>query len=66
MSSEFETQIKAYIIITGGSIVMFVMGLIDDISELSSYFRFIIQALVSFLIVYIGDLRIDNFHGILG
>ena len=53
ISSEFETQIKAYLIVTGGSIVMFVMGLLDDISELSSYFRFFIQLLVAFLVVYI-------------
>ncbi len=66
ISSDFENHIKAYIIITGGSIVMFIMGIIDDISELSSYFRFFIQLLVSFLIVFVGDLRIDNFYGILG
>ena len=66
ISSEFETQIKAYIIITGGGVIMFIMGIIDDISELSSYFRFFVQALVSFLTVYVGDLRIDNFYGVLG
>ena len=66
ISSEFETQIKAYLIITAGSIIMFVMGLLDDISELSSYLRFIIQLFIAFLVVYIGDLRIDNFQGVLG
>ena len=66
MSLEFELQIKAYLMITGGSIVMFIMGIIDDISELSSYFRFFVQALISFLVVYVGDLRIDCFYGILG
>ena len=62
ISLEFETQIKAYLIITAGSTIMFVMGLLDDIGELSSYFRFIVQLLVAFLVVYIGDLRIYNFH----
>ncbi len=66
ISSEFEIQIKAYLIITGGSLIMFVMGLLDDISELSSYFRFFIQLLVAFLVVYFGDLRIYNFYGVLG
>ena len=66
ISSEFEVQIKAYIIITAGSIIMFIMGLVDDISELGSYFRFSVQLIISFLIVYIGDLRIDNFNGVLG
>ncbi len=66
ISSDFEVQLKSYLIITAGSIVMFIMGLIDDISELGSYFRFLVQAIVSFLIVYIGDLRIDNFSGVFG
>ena len=66
ISSEFETQIKAYLIITAGTIIMFVMGLLDDIGELSSYFRFFVQSLIAFLVVYIGDIRIDNFYGVLG
>ena len=66
ISSEFEIHIKAYLLITGGGIVMFILGLVDDISELSSYFRFFVQALISFFIVFIGDLRIDNFHGLFG
>ena len=66
ISLEFETQIKAFLFVTGGSIIMFVIGLLDDISELSSYFRFFVQLLVAFLVVFIGDLRIDNFHGVFG
>ena len=66
ISSEFQIHIKAYLIITGGSIVMFIVGLVDDISDLGSYFRFFIQALISFFVVYIGDLRINNFYGVLG
>ncbi|MFL2574066.1 MAG: MraY family glycosyltransferase [Flavobacteriales bacterium] len=65
-SSEFEVQIKSYILITAGTIVMFVMGLLDDISGLSSYFRFIVQLIIAFALAYIGDLRIDNFYGVLG
>ena len=66
ISSEFKTQIKAFLIITGGSVIMFIMGLLDDIGELSSYFRFFVQSVIAFLVVYIGDIRIDNFHGVLG
>ena len=66
ISSEFELQIKSYILITAGTIVMFVMGLLDDISGLSSYFRFIVQLIIAFALAYIGDLRIDNFYGVLG
>ena len=66
ISSEFEVQIKSYILITAGAIVMFVMGLLDDISGLSSYFRFIVQVIIAFALAYIGDLRIDNFYGVLG
>ena len=53
-------------LITAGTIVMFVMGLLDDISGLSSYFRFIVQVIIAFAVAYIGDLRIDNFYGVLG
>ena len=66
ISNEFETQIKAYIIVTAGSIIMFVLGLLDDISELSTYLRFFVQLLVATLVVYAGDLRILDFHGVLG
>ena len=45
---------------------MFVMGLLDDISGLSSYFRFFVQLIIAFTLTYIGDLRIENFYGILG
>ena len=41
--SEFLVQIKSYILITAGTIVMFVMGLLDDISGLSYYFRFLFK-----------------------
>ena len=58
-------QIKSYILITAGSIVMFVMGLLDDISGLSSYFRFLVQVIIAFTLTYIGDLG-DNFYGVLG
>ncbi len=66
ISSEFEVQIKTYILITGGTIILFVIGLLDDISELSSYFRFLIQVIIAFTLSSIGDLRIDNFHGVFG
>ena len=65
ISSEFEIQVKAYIIMTGGCVVMFIMGLLDDISELSSYFRFFIQLVIAFLTVYIGEIKIENFYGVL-
>ena len=66
ISSDFEIQIKSYILITAGTIVMFVMGLLDDISGLSSYFRFFVQVIIALALAFIGDLRIDNFHGVLG
>ena len=66
ISLPFQAQFKTYLIITAGSLIMFVIGLLDDINELSSNFRFFIQILVAFSVVYIGDLRISNFYGVLG
>jgi len=66
ISNEFGMYIEDYIIVTAGAMIMFVMGLLDDISELSSYLRFFVQLVVACVVVYIGDLRISDFHGVLG
>lgn len=65
-STQFDIQIKLYLLIVFGIITMFVMGLLDDIFELSSFLKFFIQFIVSFLIVYFGEIRINDFQGILG
>jgi len=58
--------LRGYFIITGGVIVLFIVGLADDLTSLSSRFRFLIQIIVSSVLVYFGDVRIESFYEIFG
>ncbi|HEX7585832.1 MAG TPA: MraY family glycosyltransferase [Prolixibacteraceae bacterium] len=49
-----------------GIIAMFFVGLKDDIIGLAAKKKFIIQIVMAFYLVIIGNYRITNFHGILG
>ena len=57
---------KRYLIISGGGVVLFIVGLADDLTSLSSRFRFLIQIIVSSVLVYFGDIRIESFYEIFG
>ena len=56
----------SYIIVTVSCIVMFIVGLSDDLSSLSFRFRFVIQLIVAFCFTYYGDIRIESFYGLFG
>ena len=43
---------------------IFVVGIIDDIYDISISYKIISQSLISISIIYFLDLRIHNFHGI--
>jgi UDP-N-acetylmuramyl pentapeptide phosphotransferase/UDP-N-acetylglucosamine-1-phosphate transferase len=49
-----------------GIIVMFVIGLKDDLIGLSARKKFILQLATAIYVVILGHYRITNFHGILG
>lgn len=49
-----------------GILVMFVIGLKDDIIGLSAKKKFVIQVAMAFYLVTLGNYRITNLHGILG
>ena len=57
---------KRYLIISGGGVVLFIVGLADDLTSLSSRFRFLIQLIISTVLVYFGDVRIESFYEIFG
>jgi UDP-GlcNAc:undecaprenyl-phosphate/decaprenyl-phosphate GlcNAc-1-phosphate transferase len=65
---DFESLHKfiSYIIITISCIVMFIVGLSDDLTSLSSRTRFAIQLIVAFCFTYYGDIRITSLHGLFG
>ena len=56
----------SYIIVTVSCIVMFIVGLSDDLTSLSSRFRFAIQLIVAFCFTYYGDIRIESLNGLFG
>jgi len=56
----------SYIIVTVSCIVMFIVGLSDDLTSLSSRLRFAIQVIVAFCFTYYGDIRIESLNGLFG
>ena len=56
----------SYIIVTVSCIVMFIVGLSDDLTSLSSRLRFAIQLIVAFCFTYYGDIRIESLNGLFG
>tara|TARA_E500000331_G_scaffold182672_1_gene176012 strand:- start:784 stop:1884 length:1101 start_codon:yes stop_codon:yes gene_type:complete len=56
----------SYIIITASCIIMFIVGLSDDLTSLSSRFRFMIQIIVAFCLTYFGNIRIESLSGLFG
>jgi len=59
-------KFRRFFIVIGCSILLFIVGLADDLTSLSSSFRFLIQLIISFSLVYFGDVRIESFHNIFG
>ena len=54
----------SYIILTFSCIVMFIVGLSDDLTSLSSRLRFFIQICVAFVLTFYADVRIENLNGL--
>lgn len=51
--------------IIGCLLVLFAMGIMDDLRDLSPSKKFLIQFITAFLIAYSG-IRVNNFHGLFG
>jgi len=47
-------------------IILFFVGLKDDIITLSTFKKFFVQVLAAGIVIFIGDIRIADFHGFLG
>lgn len=52
--------------VLASTIILFFIGLKDDISPVSATKKFFVQILSISIVVFAGDVRITNFHGILG
>ncbi|HSZ71824.1 MAG TPA: MraY family glycosyltransferase [Cytophagaceae bacterium] len=49
-----------------GTIILFFIGLKDDILPVSAFKKFFIQVLATGIVMFLGDIRICSFHGIFG
>jgi len=52
--------------VIAGCIILFFVGLKDDIITLSTFKKFFVQVLAAGIVIFIGDIRISDFHGFLG
>ncbi|MFN3403843.1 MAG: glycosyltransferase family 4 protein [Cytophagaceae bacterium] len=52
--------------ILAGAIIIFFIGLKDDIVSVSAFKKFFVQVLATGIVMFIGDVRISDFHGIFG
>jgi UDP-N-acetylmuramyl pentapeptide phosphotransferase/UDP-N-acetylglucosamine-1-phosphate transferase len=56
---------KANFIFASG-IIIFTIGLKDDLIALDPYKKFIAQFITAFIVVYFADIRFTNFYGVMG
>ncbi len=49
-----------------GTIILFFIGLKDDILPVSAFKKFFIQVLATGIVMFLGDIRVSSFHGIFG
>jgi len=47
-------------------LVLFVLGLLDDIVDIKSHLKFFVQLLVAVILVWKAEIRIESFYGVLG
>jgi UDP-GlcNAc:undecaprenyl-phosphate GlcNAc-1-phosphate transferase len=47
-------------------LIVFFVGVIDDLLELSPFKKLVGQVMATLIIIFLGDLKIDNMHGVLG
>lgn len=52
--------------ISAGMMILFFIGLKDDVLVISAKKKFVAQFLVAFIAIFLGDIHITNLHGLLG
>jgi len=63
---DFSTEDKGIQMLLASIVVLFFVGLKDDITPVSVFKKFFMQVLATAIVVFFGDVRIDNFYGFLG
>ncbi len=52
--------------LVAGSIILFFIGVKDDLVSVSAFKKFFIQILATGIVMFLGDIRITSFQGVLG
>jgi len=63
-SNGYSFDVLKYII--AAVMIMFFIGLKDDILVISAYKKFILQILASLILIFMGDVRITDYQGLFG
>jgi len=50
----------------GGATIIYYIGLKDDIVSVSAFKKFFVQILAAGIVIFLGDIRLKSFHGLLG
>ena len=45
-------------------LIVFIVGLIDDLRVITAFKKLIGQILATLILIFLGDLQIDNMHGV--
>ena len=57
---------KNYFLLLFGVLLLFVLGILDDLVDLKAHLKFYVQLLVAVILVWNADIRVESFHGVLG
>ena len=47
-------------------LIVFIVGLIDDLRQITAFKKLICQIIATLILIFLGDLQIDSMHGVLG
>jgi len=47
-------------------LIVFIVGLIDDLRQITAFKKLIGQIIATLIVIFFGDLQIDSMHGVLG
>ena len=47
-------------------LIVFIVGLIDDLRKITAFKKLIGQIIATLILIFLGDLQIDSMHGVLG
>jgi len=57
---------QPYLLLLFSSILLFLMGVLDDLVDISANLKFCIQLVVGLILVWQADVRIESFYGLFG